>query len=68
MHFAHCSCKSTEENFDHHVTDVVAVKIIFDKNSYHRSLKLVVAALASVRAGRVELTADQFQSQGHKIS
>ena len=48
---AHCSCKSTEENFDRHVTDVVAVKFIFDKNSYHRSLKLLVAALASVRAG-----------------
>ena len=39
---AHCSCKSTAGNFDRHVTDVVAVKIIFDKNSYHRSLKLVV--------------------------
>ena len=39
---AHCSCKSTAENFDRHVTDVVAVKIIFDKNSYHRSLKLVL--------------------------
>ena len=50
------------------MTDVVAVKIIFDKNSYHRSLKLVVAALASVRAGGVELIAGQFQSQGHKIS
>ena len=47
---AHCSCKSTAGNFDRHVTDIVAVEIIFDKNSYHRSLKLVVAALASVRA------------------
>ena len=65
---AHCSCKSSAENFDRHVTDVVAVKIIFDKNSYHRSLKLAVAALASVRAGCVELIAGQFQSQGHKIS
>ena len=58
----HCSCKSTAENFDRPVTDVVAV------NSYHRSLKLAVAALASVRAGCVELIAGQFQSQGHKIS
>ena len=39
---AHCSWKSTAGNFDRHVTDVVAVKIIFDKNSYHHSLKLVV--------------------------
>ena len=62
----HCSCKSTAENFDRNVTDVVAVKIIFDKNSYHRSLKLVVAALASVRAGCVELIADQFQSRDTK--
>ena len=30
---AHCSCKNTAENFDRHVTDVVTVKIIFDKNS-----------------------------------
>ena len=46
--------------YDRHVTDVVAVKIIFHKNSYHRSLKLFVAALASVRAGCVELLAGQF--------
>ena len=67
---AHCSCKSklTVENFDRHVTDVVAVKIIFDKNSYHRSLKLALDVLASVRAGCVELIAGRFQSQGHKIS
>ena len=63
----HCSCKSTEENFDRHVTDVVAVKIIFDKNSYHRSLKLVVAALASVRAGCEELISGQFQSRIQNI-
>ena len=63
---AHWSCKTTAENFDRHVTDVVAVKIIFDKNSYHRSLKLVVAALASVRAGCVELIAGQFQSRDTK--
>ena len=48
------------------MTDVVAVKIIFDKNSYHRSLKLVLAALASVRAGCVELIAGQFQSRDTK--
>ena len=30
---AHCSSKNTAENFDCHVTDVVTVKIIFDKNS-----------------------------------
>ena len=48
------------------MTDVVAVKIIFGKNSYHRSLKLVVAALASVRAGGVELIADQCQSRDTK--
>ena len=60
----HCSCKSTAENFNCYLTDVVAVKIIFDKNSYHRSLKFVVL-LPSVRAGCVELIAGQFQSQGH---
>ena len=65
---AHCSCKSTAENFNRHVTDIVAVKIIFDKNSYHRSLELVVSALASVRAECVALIAGQFQSRGHKIS
>ena len=30
---AHYSCENTAENFDRHVTDVVTVKIIFDKNS-----------------------------------
>ena len=49
------------------MTDVVAVKIIFDKNSYHRSLKLAVAEWASVRAGCVELIAGQFQSEKQNI-
>ena len=30
---AHCSLKHTAENVDRHVTDIVTVKIIFDKNS-----------------------------------
>ena len=38
---AHCSCKTTAENFDRHVTDVVAVKIRFDKKSIIVSLSLL---------------------------
>ena len=38
---AHCSCKTTAENFDRHVTDVVGVKIIFDKNSIIVPLSLL---------------------------
>ena len=38
---AHCSCKNTAENFDRHVTDVVTVKIIFDKNSISVPLSLL---------------------------
>ena len=35
---------------------------------YQRSLKLAVAALASVRVGCVELIAGRFQSKGQKLS
>ena len=48
--------KNTAEDFDRQATDVVTVKSISDKNSQH-SLKLAVAALASVRAGCVKLIA-----------
>ena len=48
-----------------YVTDV-GQNNIFDKNSI--SVQLAVAALASVRAGRVELIAGQFQSHGRKKS
>ena len=50
------------------MTDVVTVKIIFDKNFISVPLKLAVAALESVRVGCLELIADQFLSQGQKIS
>ena len=40
--FANCSCNwTTAENFDRHATDVVAVKIIFDKNSISVPLSLL---------------------------
>ena len=44
--------------------DVVSFKVVFVK----KSLKLAVTALASVRAGCVELIAGQFRSPGQKIS
>ena len=44
--------------------DVVSVKFVFVK----KSLKLALTALASVRAGCVELIAGQFRSPGQKIS
>ena len=50
------------------MTDVVTVKIIFDKNFISVPLKLAVSALELVRAGYVELIAGQFLSQGQKIS
>ena len=66
---AHCSCKNAVENFDRHVRDAVTVKIIFDKNSISVPFSnFSVAALASFRAGCMELIAGQFQSQGQKIS
>ena len=39
---AHCSCKNTAAgwNFDRHVTDIVEVKIILDKNSISIPLSL----------------------------
>ena len=49
-----------------YVTEVGQNSIFADKNSI--SVQLAVAALASVRAGSVELIAGQFQSQGRKIS
>ena len=66
MHLhAYCSCKNTAETFDRHVTGVVTVKIIFNKNPISVCL-IAVAALASVRAGYVELIA--FRVRGQKIS
>ena len=44
---AHCSCQNTAKNFDRRATDVVKVKIIFDKNFISVPLKLAVAALES---------------------
>ena len=39
---AHYSCKHTAENFDRHVTNVVTIKIIFDKNSTSIPLSLLL--------------------------
>ena len=66
---AHCSCKNTVENFDGHVHDRRCLgQSCFPQEFYQRSLKLAVTALASVRAGCVELIAGQFRSPRQKIS
>ena len=65
---AHCSCKNTVENFDGHVHDRRCLgQICFPEELYQRSFKLAVTALATVRAGCVELIAGQFGSPAQKI-
>ena len=66
---AHNSCKTTAENVDRHVTDVVTVKIIFDKNSISVPLSLLWLPwhqFAIELDQCVELIAGQFQIQGEK--
>ena len=60
------TCKNTTENFDHHVTYVLTVKIIFYKNSISVPLSLLWLPW---RQFELDLWSWlQFQSQGQKIS
>ena len=67
MHIA--VVKILQKNFDRHVTDVVTVKIIFDKNSISVPLSLLWLPwhqFAIELDQCVELIAGQFQIQGEK--
>ena len=62
MHLHIAVVKILWKTFDGHVIDVVSVVSYFRlvQELYQRSLKLAMAALASVRAGCMELIAGQF--------